>query len=76
MVQADFREGELFYEPPKLYPESVFEIDGIKVRFVTLQKQCRILIFTAIFQRQVTGLVFLPMKTLTNTEWRARQGKR
>jgi len=33
-MKADtFREGELFYEPPKLYPEQEFEIDGIKVHF-------------------------------------------
>jgi len=29
----DFREDELFYEPPKQYPKQKFEIDGIKVTF-------------------------------------------
>jgi hypothetical protein len=29
----DFKSDELFYEPPKLYPEQDFEIDGIKVHF-------------------------------------------
>jgi len=32
-LQANYRRDELFYEPPKLYPESEFEIDGIKVNF-------------------------------------------
>jgi len=30
MRGAEFISGELFYEPPKTYPESEFEIDGIK----------------------------------------------
>jgi len=38
MSQVDFREGELFYEPPKQYPESEFETDGIKVVFRYLTK--------------------------------------
>jgi len=29
----EFSKGELFYEPPKQYPEQEFEIDGIKVHF-------------------------------------------
>jgi len=33
MIQAEFRSDELFYEPPKLYPESEFLIDGVKVIF-------------------------------------------
>ena len=28
-----FNSDELFYEPPKRYPESFFEIDGINVHF-------------------------------------------
>jgi hypothetical protein len=30
---TDYNSGELFYEPPKQYPEAEFEIDGIKVKF-------------------------------------------
>jgi len=34
VIQADvYKKGELFYEPPKLYPEQDFEVDGIKVHF-------------------------------------------
>jgi len=33
MKTKDYKKDELFYEPPKMYPEQEFEIDGIKVHF-------------------------------------------
>ena len=33
MNKAENGRDELFYEPPMLYPESEFEINGIKVKF-------------------------------------------